>query len=278
MGAVLIALVAGVLFVDQWLAPWFPFLFLLIAGLALAATMELLHLLKPSARPPGWLCLAGIGGLVVANWLPHLPWWPFDRSVSALLVGVLAALVIAVFLAEMAAFKESGQSVARVSAAVWLFAYLGLLPSFLAQLRWLSPMERGTAALALTVFVPKTGDIGAYFTGRLLGRHRMAPVLSPKKTWEGACGGLALATLTAIALDRAGPAPVLHEKLAVEIGFGLSVGLAGMLGDLGESLIKRDCEQKEASQSVPGFGGVLDVADAILFAAPVSYLWLKVLC
>src|SRR5262245_57977623 len=112
MGAVLIALVAGVLVVDQWLAPWFPFLFLLIAGLALAATLELLHLLKPSARPPGWLCLVGIGGLVVANWLPHVPWWPFDRSVSALLVGVLAALVIAVLLVEMTAFKEPGQSVA----------------------------------------------------------------------------------------------------------------------------------------------------------------------
>ena len=57
----------------------------------------------------------------------------------------------------------------------------------------------------------------------------------------------------------------------LEIGFGLTVGLAGMLGDLAESLVKRDCQQKDASQAVPGFGGVLDVVDSILFAAPVAY-------
>jgi phosphatidate cytidylyltransferase len=59
----------------------------------------------------------------------------------------------------------------------------------------------------------------------------------------------------------------------VEIGFGLSVGLAGLLGDLAESLVKRDCQKKDASQIMPGFGGVLDVVDALLFAAPVAYLW-----
>src|SRR5262249_34252678 len=107
----------------------------------------------------------------------------------------------------------------------------------------------------------------------LLGRHRMTPVLSPKKTWEGAAGGIAAAAATAIGLDRFGPAPVLHNALWAEIGFGVTVGAAGMLGDLAESLIKRDCRQKDASQAVPGFGGVLDVVDAVLFAAPVAYAW-----
>ena len=72
-----------------------------------------------------------------------------------------------------------------------VLVYLGLLPCFLPQIRWLfaSP-ERGSVALALAIFVPKGCDIGAYFTGRLLGRHPLTPVLSPKKTWEGAVGGL----------------------------------------------------------------------------------------
>jgi phosphatidate cytidylyltransferase len=161
--------------------------------------------------------------------------------------------------------------------AVWLVAYLGLLPTFLAQLRWLAPLEKGVAAIAMTVFVAKSCDIGAYFTGRTLGRHKMTPVLSPKKTWEGAIGGLVTSALAAVLLDRFGPAPLLQENLAIELGYGLSVGVAGMLGDLAESLIKRDCEQKDASQVVPGFGGVLDVVDAILFAAPVSYLWFQTL-
>src|SRR5207248_385801 len=103
------------------------------------------------------------------------------------------------FLVEMARFREPGESVVRIALTVWIAAYLGLLPSFLAQLRWpagtgFSPagreVARGTTALALAVFVPKCCDIGAYFTGRFLGRHKMSPVLSPKKTWEGAAGGL----------------------------------------------------------------------------------------
>lgn len=275
MGAVLIALVAGVLIIDQRLAPWFPFLFMLVAGLACVATYELLHLLKPASRPASWLCVVGILALMLANWLPHVPILNRDIDAWKLVAGVFAGYVILVSLVEMAAFREPGHAVTRMAMAVWLVAYLGLLPCFLAQMRWLSPPARGTAALALTVFVPKCGDIGAYLTGRALGRHQMAPVLSPKKTWEGAAGGLAAAALAAILLDRLGPVPLLQESFAAEIGFGLSVGTAGMLGDLAESLVKRDCQHKEASRAVPGFGGVLDVVDAILFAAPVSYAWLS---
>jgi phosphatidate cytidylyltransferase len=149
-----------------------------------------------------------------------------------------------------------------------------VLPSFLAQVRWLGPSSTdGMMALVLAIFVPKSCDIGAYATGRMLGRHPMTPVLSPKKTWEGAAGGLVLAVAVAVALDRLSPSTMLHHDLAIEIGFGVSMGIAGMLGDLAESLIKRDCLQKDASQVVPGFGGVLDVVDALLFAGPVAYLW-----
>ncbi len=99
----------------------------------------------------------------------------------------------------------------------------------------------------------------------------MAPVLSPKKTWEGAAGGLAAAVGATVAINRF---QAVLPGLSAEIGFGLSVGLAGMLGDLAESMIKRDGQHKDASQTVPGFGGVLDVVVSILFAAPVAYLWL----
>ncbi len=101
----------------------------------------------------------------------------------------------------------------------------------------------------------------------------MTPVLSPKKTWEGAFGGLAVAVLATIGIDRLAPHSPLHQDIAWELGFGVTVGLAGMLGDLAESLIKRDCQSKDASAAVPGFGGVLDVVDAIIYSAPVSYWW-----
>jgi phosphatidate cytidylyltransferase len=278
MGAVLAALVVAVLAVDR--APWYPVLVLLLLVLALAGCAELLHLLGSVARLPEWFCYTAVTLLVLANWPAHIPGAVAAAANPWLWVGgALAAVVLAAFVVEMAGFREPGGSVVRIALTVWLVSYLGLLPSFFAQLRWLggTTPEEGTAALALAVFVPKCCDIGAYFAGRFLGRHRMTPVLSPKKTWEGAAGGLVAAVLAAFGIDRLGPAAVLDANLVYEIGFGLTVGVAGMVGDLAESLIKRDCRQKDASAAVPGFGGVLDVVDSVLFAAPVAYAWLRCL-
>jgi phosphatidate cytidylyltransferase len=161
-------------------------------------------------------------------------------------------------------------TLSQVALAILTIAYLGVLPTFLVQLRWLDG-DRGIYAVATAIFLPKSCDIGAYFTGRLLGRHRMAPVLSPKKTWEGLAGGLVLAAVAAVVLNRVGSLG--YGDLAAAC-LGLTVGGAGVLGDLAESLIKRECRQKDASQVMPGFGGVLDVIDSILYAAPVAYLWL----
>jgi phosphatidate cytidylyltransferase len=274
MGSILAALAVGVLVLDGWLPPWYPFLFAVVLGLSLVACVELLALLGPERRPPAWLCYASLAALVLANWCPHvLPaHWPLDRDPWHWVLGTFAVVVLSAFLIEMATFREPGGSILRIALTVWIAAYLGLLPSFLAQLRWPGEGARGAVAVALAIFVPKCCDIGAYTVGRLVGRHRMTPVLSPKKTWEGLAGGLATAVAATAGINYLGPEHVLSG--AAVVGFGLTVGVAGILGDLAESLIKRDCRQKDASQVVPGFGGVLDVVDAILFAAPVAYLWL----
>jgi phosphatidate cytidylyltransferase len=273
MGALLIALAAGVLLLDS--GPWYPFWLVLLTVLALAAGYEMYQLLRPAYGVRLGPTLAGILIVLLANWPAHVlqldPW----LVVSA----AFATVVLAAFLAEMAVFVEPGGSVVRVALVVWCSAYLGVLPSFLAQLRWMregNPEGNawGVAAVALAVFVPKSCDIGAYFTGRLLGRHRMSPVLSPKKTWEGMAGGLVLSAAVAVAINRLAQPSLLHGDLPAA-AFGLVVGGVGALGDLAESLIKRDCRQKDASQVVPGFGGVLDVIDSIVFAAPVACLWLR---
>ncbi len=274
MGAVLIALVVGMLVIDRHLGPWYPFLFVFVVGLGLAACVELLHLLPPAGRPYPWLCLPLVAGLLTVNWAVHLagstpePWrWLWYGFGLAVLV---------VFLAEMATYEGPGSSVVRLALTVWALAYLTVLPSFFAQLRWLGgPVDHGTVALALAVFVPKCCDSGAYASGRLFGRHRMTPVLSPKKTWEGAAGGLLLAVAATVLIDRLGPAAVLDEDWLREVGFGLSVGVMAMLGDLAESLVKRDRGHKDASQVMPGFGGILDVIDSVIFSAPVVYWWLQ---
>jgi phosphatidate cytidylyltransferase len=126
------------------------------------------------------------------------------------------------------------------------------------------------------ILVVKLGDIGAYTLGRLFGRHKMAPVLSPGKTWEGALGAVLAACLGGW-LSGFWLVPAMTTATGtVEtwrwLVYGVLVGVFGLLGDLAESLIKRDVGRKDSSTWMPGFGGVLDILDSILFAAPVAYL------
>ncbi|MCI0380500.1 MAG: phosphatidate cytidylyltransferase [Gemmataceae bacterium] len=286
-GAALIALAAGMLLFDK--PPWFPFLAAFVFLLSIMACRELVALLGPYRRPQVFLCYLGVLWMGASNWLAHqkvfleIPFqsWQF-------ILFCYALVVLATFLQEMTTFEQSGRSLERIALTQWIVAYLGLLPCFLAQLRWFYisesnfevhiSLERSSAALALLIFSAKGCDIGAYTVGRLIGRFQMTPVLSPKKTWEGALGGLLLAAAIAVGIDRwmaVDMAPLKHNWL-FEIGFGLSIGMASMVGDLAESVIKRDCEQKDASQVVPGFGGVLDVIDSLLFAAPVAYVWFMI--
>lgn len=276
MGTLLMAVAVGLLVGDERLGPWYPGLFLIYLVGSYVTACEMLYLLRPLGKPPAWLVYLGVTALAAANWLPHLPIWPHTPgSPWQWLFGTFVAFILAVFLVEMKTYREAGTSIHRMSAAIWVVGYLGLLPSFMAQLRWLVGEDSpSTGALALAIFVPKSCDIGAYFTGRFFGRHRMTPLLSPKKTWEGAAGGVGLAVLVTILIDRFSQAHLLRYQVWAEVGFGVTVGVAGMLGDLAESLIKRDCQQKDAAQTVPGFGGLLDVVDSVLFAAPVAFCWI----
>lgn len=272
MGAVLIALTLGMIVGDQHLAPYFPFLFLFLVVSSVTACHEFVNLLGPLRVPQRTVCYLGVVVFAISNWLinyliPQAYFW-------TALMGILAGFLLLTFLYEMAIFTEPGRCVERMALTWLILGYLGFQPCFFAQMRWLTENHQAnTIALALAVFVPKCCDTGAYFTGRLIGKHKMTPILSPKKTWEGAIGGLIAGVLGAIAIDRLTDAAVLQKDYRWEIGFGLSVALAGMLGDLAESLIKRDCQSKDASTVMPGFGGVLDVVDAIIYSAPVSYLW-----
>jgi phosphatidate cytidylyltransferase len=120
--------------------------------------------------------------------------------------------------------------------------------------------------------VAKVGDIAAYLGGSLVGRHRMAPTLSPGKTWEGAVASLVGAvTASWLVLERFGTTAS-GRPWGGWFVFGLCVGLAAMAGDLAESLLKRECGVKDSGRSLGGLGGFLDLVDSLLFAAPVAWL------
>ncbi len=153
------------------------------------------------------------------------------------------------------------------SAAALAFVYLGLLPGFFLALR----AEHSAWVLAAAILVIKSSDIGAYAVGMTLGRHKLIRWLSPGKTWEGLAGGMGLAAVVSLLLLT--PLAGLSPAYALLVGAVLAV--VAQLGDLAASLLKRDAQVKDAGKLLPGFGGVLDLIDSPLIAAPVAY-WLLV--
>ena len=155
----------------------------------------------------------------------------------------------------------------------WTLAHFVLLRAIETPLNpggWLSflRLEPGAAWIVFVLAITFLSDTGAYFTGRLLGQHRMAPYISPKKSWEGAIGGLVFATLTGVLL-------VYLLGLSIPLWLGALLGcigsIAGQAGDLAESLIKRQVDIKDSGNIIPGHGGILDRIDSLLFTAPVLY-------
>ena len=267
LGTIMAAAAGGVLYFDSFFAPYFPILLLLAVCVGILATRELVALIPAENRPREWLGLTGVLLFVV---LPFLH--PFALSERGLEGEVFAVFTVVALLVEMAFYREPGRCVTRVAHTLFVVAYLGLLPSYFLKIRWLIS-DYTVWMLALAIFVPKCCDIGAYAVGRIFGKHPCAPLLSQKKTWEGLAGGIALAVATAVIAGQF--VPVFRNGILEAVAFGLVVGLTGILGDLAESLIKRDGMAKDASKAVPGFGGVLDVIDSILFAGPVAYFWFR---
>jgi phosphatidate cytidylyltransferase len=271
---------------NRWLdAPPGGWLFPLALLLSVLASGELLWLFAArDLKPLAWVVYFGNFLIVAANAMPVF--WPNYAAASSLgwfgwtFCATGIALLLA-FIGEMRRYEGPGRVMIHLGLTAFSFAYVGMLLTFLVQLRLFGGNFNGMMALASLITVVKMGDTGAFTVGRLIGRHKMAPVLSPAKTWEGFVGAMIFAVagswivfiLAAPALSRLGAA---SQPEAVElwriIVYGLIVGIAGLLGDLAESLIKRDMGRKDSSPWMPGFGGVLDLLDSVLFAAPVAYL------
>ncbi len=169
--------------------------------------------------------------------------------------------------------KQLEGAAGAIASTLFGFVYLGVLFGFLLALRQHQPAWVILGILVVT----KSSDIGAYFTGRAIGRHHLIPWLSPKKTWEGLAGGMALAAILGAVATVLGRATLPEEtfRLTPLVGF-LAGGVAGILGQAGDllaSTLKRDAHQKDSGSTIPGFGGVLDVVDSLLLVAPGAY-WL----
>lgn len=277
VGSLLGLAAVGVLIIDGFLAPWYPCILVCLMAAGIMASRELVKLFPESYRPSRTFVTAAVLICLVGNWYPttRRELGFANSSFWAFVAFVFIATVVASFLHEMYRYRTPGTAVPRLGATVLSVAYLGLLPCFFVQIRFIEASYTGLL-LALTILVPKCNDVAAFFTGTFIGRTKMTPLLSPKKTWEGFAGGMVGGTLVAVIVvlvaEQFG-VKIFRYGVLEAIGFGLVVGLAGVLGDLAESLIKRDCQTKDASRDIPGFGGLLDVIDSLLFAAPIALLW-----
>lgn len=282
LGALLIAALVGLFVADSRVEPAGALVAVVALLLAWTATGEALALVaERHLEPSRGATLAGVTLVLLAGAAPlaRAPRSePGDLTWLLLALGVATAMAWA---AEMIRYREPGPSTVRAALAVLAAASIGVPLALLIRLRLAGPQAAwGALGIASMLVVVKLADIGAYSVGRLVGRHKMAPRLSPGKTWEGAVGAILFGCLGAW-LSRVVLGPVLtgasvEQPLAPRwdwLAYGLSLTLVGMAGDLAESLLKRDMNRKDSSRWMPGFGGVLDLIDSVLAVAPVAFGW-----
>lgn len=293
-------LLFGVLFIaalvlwcwlDATIAPPGKFLLPLALMVSWVGADELLAMLNKRGRYPlAWVVYAGVLLTVLLSGLPAF--WPEVAQLTSIgalgwvTIGLVSGLIFAL-IGELSRFGGQWHSTLNVGLAMLVITYIGGLMAFIVQLRLLGGGDASVGMLALVslIAIVKMSDTGQYFTGRLIGRHKLAPVVSPGKTWEGAIGGLVFAVGTAWFIfswaarrmvDVPSDVPPLTASapgIVRIVLFAIIVAAAGLIGDLSESMLKRDAEVKDSSTWLPGFGGVLDLLDSLLLAAPVAYLF-----
>ncbi len=184
------------------------------------------------------------------------------------------ATIVIIFIRQFTR-ENTFEALGGLATTLFGLAYVAALFSYVFYIRVYSKTADGAVdatqgawLLFFLILVTKMGDVGAYATGTLIGRHTLVPRISPRKTVEGFLGAVLVSGITALAAQ-----PMLQRPLAPAASFllGAFLGLCGQLGDLAESLIKRDCQVKDTSALIPGIGGVLDVIDSLLFTAPLFY-------
>jgi phosphatidate cytidylyltransferase len=246
VAAAAIPIVLGIL----WLGGWWLF------ALAALAAVVSLHEFYGMARPLRPLVLAGYVGVVAALLGSEL------GGIEWMLGGLLVTLLLA-FLLFLVATTRAPATVA-ISSTILGAAWIGLGLGLLLLLR---DIPHGRLA-AFTVLIAVWADnTAAYLAGRVFGRHKFSPALSPAKTWEGFIAGTAAAVFVAFVS--------LYDQDFLTIGESLVLGaviaIAAALGDLFESALKRDLQVKDSGRILAGHGGLLDAVDALLFAAPAAF-------
>lgn len=248
-----------------------PIFTLVIASVIGTSLWEFLQMAKKKGYNPNKTIAIVFGALLPfaaflstetqkLNWLPQ------------------ALLFVGLFFAFAYYLKKGVEPLVNIALIVFGFLYIAIPLSCIILINYQFQSD-GRWWLFILLAITKITDMSAYFVGKQFGKHLMAPVISPKKTWEGAIGGLAAGLLASLAIyyttQHLMTIPPIKLNLFQSVFLGALLSLAGQVGDLAESLLKRDAQVKDSNQ-LPGLGGMLDMVDSLLFTAPCLYLFLRI--
>ncbi|MBN1521143.1 MAG: phosphatidate cytidylyltransferase [Candidatus Aureabacteria bacterium] len=246
----------------------FPLTFTIIAVMGI---LEFFHLMEKK----GVKTMKAFGAFASIVYIWHLYWCSyvikspdFGRDSFALFC-LFAGFFLVYFLNIYS--KQDNSALLDISVSFMGFFYIVWMLSFVIKINYFPGVD-GRKFLLLLIVTTKATDIFAYFSGKTVGNIRLCPRISPNKTVEGALGGFAGAIIASVVFKSffLQSLNIRHAVIA-----GILIGIIGQLGDLAESLLKRDADVKDSSQRLPGLGGILDVLDSIFFTAPVMYFFME---
>ncbi len=271
-GLIMAACLLGLLIGEAWLSaiklplPFRGIGFGIIAGLLGCVAMnELLDMMRDGKfMLVGWVMFVGMmAGTTIPFWVPQQYAMVGLGGVMAMIL-LVAALCQGMLLGPDAAFRHLGfVSFATIYLVIGFFFMVSIRLLGVNGSGWAGQMGPVVTYLAIV----KCADVGAYLTGRAIGKHKWVPSISPNKTWEGLAGGLILGILAGLLCARIFSLMPITKALISS----LIIGITGQLGDLLESMLKRDSQIKDSANVVPEFGGILDLIDSPIAAAPVAY-------
>ena len=251
----LVAVVVGTIFID-WLFG------LAVTVFALLGLFEFFTMLEKKG-----ISIYKYFGIIVGVMIPLSITFRFELTKSWELLFIVLMLLFLIIMQFKR--RENSGVIADISTTLFGILYICWFFSFLIKIRYLSG---GIGLLTSVIIITKCGDIGAYLIGTRFGKHPLLPRISPKKSREGAIGSLGFSILAAFACKR-----FLNFSDLQLLCVGTVLSILGQLGDLSESLLKRDCHVKDSGNFIPGIGGVLDLIDSLLFTAPVFYFYISII-
>jgi len=244
------------------------FLFIIVVVLLTAGGLyEFFYMVRKKDVP-----IYSYTGIFIGLLIPVSIFTHFELTNNWELLFIVIGFLLILFM--QFARKDNRHAILGLSTTLFGVLYVAWFFSFLVKIRLMLPGIDGVKLLGFILLVTKSADIGALLIGSRYGKHPLLPKVSPNKSVEGTIGAVLMSACVAIMVKSFLPA-ILNLPLWQIFFMGAFFGGLGQLGDLSESLIKRDCGVKDSGKFLPGMGGVLDVIDSLLFSAPAFYLYMS---